>query len=102
MNVLGLQDLYEVLQQDSFLSVLETDGYIAIHDDMDYPLIEHRDTSISIGIEPVNPMSQRNLTNDYVVMFRSCGYEHEIEGDLYEALSEAVDRLKIAVVLEKL
>lgn len=43
----------------------------------------------------------RELTNGYVVMFRNGEFEHEIEGDLYEALSQAVDRLKIAVVLDE-
>ncbi len=41
----------------------------------------------------------RELTNGYVVMCRNGEFEHELEGDLYEALSQAVDRLKIAVLL---
>lgn len=99
MNVLGLQDLRESLHQDSFLSVLEADGDIVIRDNMGYPVAEYLHSGISIGIEPVNSIRQRDLTNGYVVMFRNGEYEHEIEGDLYEALSQAVDRLKIAVVL---
>ncbi|WP_223881500.1 hypothetical protein [Affinibrenneria salicis] len=56
-------------------------------------------TGISIGIEPVSPIRQRDLTGGYVVVFRNGEFTNEIEGDLYEALSPAVDRLKIAVVL---
>ncbi|MEH2922434.1 hypothetical protein ACFFL1_05740 [Samsonia erythrinae] len=99
MNALGLQDLHEALQQDSFLSVLEADGDIVIHDNMGYPVVEYLHSGISIGIEPVNYIRQRDLTGGYVVMFRNGEFTNEIEGDLYEALSHAVDRLKIAVAL---
>lgn len=99
MNALGLQDLYETLQQDSFLSVLEADGNIVIHANIGYPVAEYLHSGISIGIEPASPIRQRDLTNGYMVRFRNGEYEHEIEGDLYEALSQAVDRMKIAVVL---
>ncbi|MEE3663216.1 hypothetical protein V2I52_14935 [Brenneria sp. g21c3] len=101
MNVLGLQDLREALHQDSFLSELEAEGDIVIHDDMSYPVAEYLHSGISIGIEPVNPIRQRDLTGGYVVVFRNGEFTNEIEGDLYEALSQAVDRLKSAVVLCK-
>ncbi|MCA6924820.1 hypothetical protein [Pectobacterium versatile] len=99
MNALGLQDLREAITEDSFLSELETSGGIMLHTDMGYPVAEYLDSGIRIAIEPINLDRVRDLTNGYVVMFRNGEYEHEIEGDLYEALSQAVDRLKIAVVL---
>ncbi|WP_113626225.1 hypothetical protein [Pectobacterium peruviense] len=101
MNVLGLQDLRQALQQDSFLSVLEASGGIVLHTDIGYPVAEYLHSDIRIAIEPINLAHMRDLTNGYVVMFRSGEFEHEMEGDLYEALSQAVDRLKIAVVLIK-
>lgn len=65
---------------------------------MGYPVAEYMDTGISIG-GFVNPIRQWDLTNGYVMVFRNGENEHEIDGDLYEAPSEAVDRLKIAIVL---
>ncbi|KHS76252.1 hypothetical protein [Pectobacterium brasiliense] len=99
MNVLGLQDLREAITEDIFLSELEAFGGIVLHTDMGYPVAEYKGTGIRIAIEPINLAHIRDLTDGYVVMFRNGEFEHELEGDLYEALSQAVDRLKIAVVL---
>lgn len=99
MNVFGLQDLREALAADSLLSELVASGDIVIHADMGFPVAESMDIGVSIDIEPVNPIHQRDLTKGYVVVFKNGEYEHEVEGDLYEALSQAVDRMKIAVVL---
>ena len=101
MNALGLQDLREVITEDIFLSELEASGGIVLHTDMGYPVAEYKGTDIRIAIEPINLTHMRDLTNGYVVMFRNGEFEHEMEGDLYEALSQAVDRLKIAVALYK-
>ncbi|GKW34517.1 hypothetical protein PEC730217_32970 [Pectobacterium carotovorum subsp. carotovorum] len=98
MNVLGLQDLRQALSQDSLLSELVASGDIVIHADMGFPVAESMNLGVSIDIWPVNPIHQRDLTKGYVVVFRNDEFEHEIEGDLYEALSQAVDRMKIAVV----
>lgn len=95
MNELGLQDLREAITEDVFLSELD----IVLHTDMGYPVAEYLHSDIRIAIEPINLAHMRDLTDGYVVMFRSGEFEHEMEGDLYEALSQAVDRLKIAVVL---
>ncbi|GKV80617.1 hypothetical protein PEC106664_13910 [Pectobacterium carotovorum subsp. carotovorum] len=97
MNALGLQDLREAISEDIFLSELETSGGIVLHTDIGYPVAEYKGTGIRIAIEPINRVHIRDLTDGYVVMFRNGEFEHE--GDLYEALSQAVDRLKIAVVL---
>ncbi|MGQ5289412.1 hypothetical protein ACULN0_08665 [Pectobacterium actinidiae] len=98
MNVLGLQDLRESIAEDNFLSELEASGGIVLHTQMGYPVAEYKGTDIRIAIEPINLAHMRDLTNGYVVMFRNGEFEHEMEGDLYEALSQAVDRLKVAVV----
>lgn len=99
MNALGLQDLREAIAEDIFLSELEALGGIELHTDMGYPVLEYKGTDIRITIEPLNPAPMQDLTNGYVVMFRNGEFGHEMEGDLYEALSKAVDRLKIAVAL---
>ncbi|WJM81028.1 hypothetical protein [Pectobacterium brasiliense] len=99
MNVLGLQDLREAIAENNFLSELEASGGIVLHTDMGYPVAEYKGTDIRIAIEPINLTHMRDLTNGYVVMFRNGEFEHEMEGDLYEGLSLAVDRLKIAVVM---
>lgn len=99
MNALGLQDLRAAITEDVFLSELEASGGIVLHTDIGYPVAEYKGTDIRIAIEPINLASMRDLTNGYLVMFRNGEFEHEIEGDLYEALSKAVDRLKIAVVM---
>ncbi|MBA0212981.1 hypothetical protein [Pectobacterium brasiliense] len=101
MNVLGLQDLREAIAEDNFLSELEASGGIVLHTDMGYPVAEYKGTDIRIAIESINLAHMQDLTNGYVVMFRNGEFEHEMEGDLYEALSQAVDRLKIAVALFK-
>ncbi|WP_426596324.1 hypothetical protein [Pectobacterium brasiliense] len=99
MNALGLQDLREAITEDVFLSELEASGGIVLHTDMGYPVAEYKGTDIRIAIEPISLAYIRDLTDGYVVMFRNGEFEHEMEGDLNEALSLAVDRLKIAVVL---
>ncbi|WP_225622570.1 hypothetical protein [Musicola keenii] len=99
MNELGLQDLREAIAEDNFLSEVETLGGIVLHTDMGYPVLEYKGTDIKIAIEPINLAHMRDLTNGYVVMFRDGEYEQEMKGDLHEALSLAVDRLKISVVM---
>ncbi|MBA0219289.1 hypothetical protein H4F33_13865 [Pectobacterium brasiliense] len=99
MNVLGLKDLRQALSQDSLLSELVASGDIVIHADMGFPVAESMNLGVSIDIWPINPIHQRDLTKGYVVVFRNDEFEYELEGDLYEALSQAVDRMKIAVVL---
>lgn len=102
MNALGLQDLRKAITEDIFLSELEASGSIVLHTDRGYPIAEYLHSDIRIAIEPIKPINLayiRDLTDGYVVMFRNDEFGHEIEGDLYEALSQAVDRLKIAVVL---
>ncbi|MEQ9916574.1 hypothetical protein ABRQ01_07880 [Pectobacterium aroidearum] len=101
MNALGLQDLREAITEDIFLSELEASGGIVLHTDMGYPVAEYLHSGIRIAIESINLAHMQDLTNGYVVMFRNSEFEHEMEGDLYEALSQAVDRLKIAVALFK-
>ncbi|WP_226888198.1 hypothetical protein [Pectobacterium aquaticum] len=99
MNALGLQDLREVITEDIFLSELEASGGIVLHTDMGYPVAEYLHSDIRIAIEPIS--FAHMLTNGYVVMFRNGEFDHEMGGDLYEALSQAVDRMKIAVVLHE-
>lgn len=99
MNALGLQDLREAIAEDNLLSELEASGSIVLHTHMGYPVAEYKGTGIRIAIEPINLAHRRGLTDGYVAMFRNGGLGYEMEGDLYEALSQAVDRLKIAVVL---
>ncbi|WP_228707779.1 hypothetical protein [Klebsiella pneumoniae] len=65
---------------------------------MGYPVAEYKGTGIRATIEPINLAHMQDLTDGYVVMFRNDEFEQEIEGDFYEALSQAVDRLKNAVV----
>lgn len=99
MNVLGLQNIRGTIVEDNFLSELEASGGIVLHANMCYPVAEYKDTDIRIAIEPIDLAYMRDLTSDYAVMSRNNEYEHKIEGDLFEALSQAVDRFKSAVVL---
>lgn len=99
MNALGLQVLREAIAEDNFLSELVASGGIVVHTEMGYPVAEYIGADIRIAIEPINLALMRELTNGYVIMFRNVKYEHEIDGDLYEAISQAVDRFKIAAVL---
>ncbi|CNC59430.1 Uncharacterised protein [Yersinia frederiksenii] len=102
MNALGLKDLREAIAEDNFLFELEASGGIELHADMGFPVAEYLHSDIRIAIEPINLASMRDLTNGYVVIFRNGEFGHEMEGDLYETLSQAVDRLKIADVLCRL
>ncbi|QIZ48182.1 hypothetical protein [Dickeya zeae] len=99
MNVLGLQDLGEAITEDIILSVLETSGSIVLHTDISYSVAEYKGTDIRIAIEPINLAHMRALINGYMVIFRNGELEHKMESDLYGALYQAVDRLKIAVAL---
>lgn len=83
MSALGLQDLHEVIEEDNFLSELETSGGIEIHIDMGYPVAEFLHSCISTSIEPINLAHKRDLTDGYMVMFRNGEFEHEMEGDFH-------------------
>ena len=98
MNVLGLQNIRGTIVEDNFLSELEASGGIVLHANMCYPVAEYKDTDIRIAIEPIDLAYMRDLTNDYAVMSRNKEYEHKIDGDLYEALNQALERLKSADV----
>ncbi|AJJ17366.1 hypothetical protein [Yersinia intermedia] len=101
MNALGLKDLREAIAEDNFLFELEASGGIELHTDMGYPVAEYLHSDIRIAIEPINLTHMRDLTNGYVVMFRNGEYEQEMKGDLHEALSLAVDRLKITLAIHE-
>jgi len=101
MNALGLLDLRKAIAEDNSLSEVEALGGIVLHADMGYPVAEYKGTDIRIAIEPINLTHMRDLTNGYVVMFRNGEYEQEMKGDLHEALSLAVDRLKITLAIHE-
>ncbi|ATF92051.1 hypothetical protein [Cedecea neteri] len=101
MNALSLLDLRKAIAEDNFLSEVEALGGIVLHADMCYPVAEYKSTDIRIAIELINLTHMRDLTNGYVVMFRNGEFGHESEGDLYEALSQAVDRLKITFAIHE-
>ncbi len=101
MNPLGLKDLREAIAEDNFLFELEASGGIELHTDMGYPVAEYLHSGIRIAIEPINLAHMQDLTDGYVVMFRNGEYEQEMKGDLHEALSLAVDRLKITLAIHE-
>ncbi len=75
-----LQDLIEAIYSDRLLSSLADSGNIVIHDSLGYPVAKYKNTRISIGIEPLNPMIRQDLTPRYIVVVRNGKVSQEING----------------------
>ena len=62
MDIPVLQDLRKAIYSDRMLSRLADSGNIVIHSSVGYPVAKYKNTGISIGIEPLNPMIRQDLT----------------------------------------
>lgn len=93
ISALGLQDLREAIAEDYFLSEQEASGGVVFHTGVGS---EYLHSGSITAMEPINLVHIRDLYG-YVVIFRNGKFGHEIEGDLYEASSQAVDRMKVVV-----
>ncbi|EDX5048694.1 hypothetical protein BFV79_004845, partial [Salmonella enterica subsp. enterica serovar Putten] len=85
-----LQDLRKAIYSDRMLSRLADSGNIVIHSSVGYPVAKYKNTEISIGIEPLNPMIRQDLSLGYIVVVRSDNDSQEVSGDLHRALPKAV------------
>ena len=89
-----LQDLRKAIYSDRMLSRLADSGNIVIHSSVGYPVAKYKNTEISIGIEPLNPMIRQDLSLGYIVVVRSDNDSQEVSGDLYRALLKAIKLFK--------
>ncbi|MGL3291069.1 hypothetical protein [Salmonella enterica] len=96
--MLDLQDLREALAEDYFLYEQEASCGVVFYSEVGYAVVEYSHCGSRTAIEPINLAHIRDL-NGYVLIFRNGEFEHEIEGDLYESSSQAVDRVNITVAL---
>ena len=89
-----LEDLRKAIYSDRMLSRLADSGNIVIHSSVGYPVAKYKNTEISIGIEPLNPMIRQDLSLGYIVVVRSDNDSQEVSGDLPRALPKAVKLFK--------
>ncbi|EEQ7786751.1 TPA: hypothetical protein RNA82_001521 [Escherichia coli] len=89
-----LQDLRRVIYSDRMLSRLADSGNIVIHSSVGYPVAKYKNTGISIGIEPLNPMIRQDLTLGYIVVVRNGKTSQEINGLLNRSLPKAISTFK--------
>ncbi|EKQ6919367.1 TPA: hypothetical protein HNO24_05840 [Escherichia coli] len=89
-----LEDLRKAICSDRTLSRLADSGNIVIHSSVGYPVAKYKNTGISIGIEPLNPMIRQDLSLGYIVVVRSDNDSQEVSGDLHRALPKAVKLFK--------
>ncbi|EJD5584632.1 TPA: hypothetical protein JLL44_004267 [Escherichia coli] len=89
-----LEDLRKEIYSDRMLSRLADSGNIVIHSSVGYPVAKYKNTEISIGIEPLNPMIRQDLSLGYIVVVRSDNDSQEVSGDLHRALPKAVKLFK--------
>ena len=89
-----LQDLSKAIYSDRMLSRLADSGNIVIHSSVGYPVAKYKNTEISIGIEPLNPMIRQDLSLGYIVVVRSDNDIQEVSGDLHRALPKAIKLFK--------
>ncbi|ECD4882680.1 hypothetical protein ACQYBH_003825 [Salmonella enterica] len=75
------------------LSRLADSGNIVIHSLLGYPVAKYKNTSISIGIEPLNPLIRKDLSLGCIVV-RTDSDSQEISGDLQRALPKAIELVK--------
>ncbi|APR29621.1 hypothetical protein BTW28_00780 [Citrobacter freundii] len=89
-----LQDLRKAIYNDRMLSRLADSGNIVIHSSLGYPVAKYKNISISIGIEPLNPMIRQDLTLGYIVVVRNGKVSQEINGLLNRSLPKAISTFK--------
>lgn len=76
------------------LSRLADSGNIVIHSSLGYPFAKYKNTGISIGIEPLNPMIRQDLTLGYIVVVRNGKASQEVNGLLNRSLPKAISTFK--------
>lgn len=84
-----LEDLRKTIYSDRMLSRLADSGNIVIHSSLGYPVAKYKNTGISIGVEPLNPMLRQDLSLGYIV-----DDSQEVNGDIYRALSRTIELFK--------
>ncbi|EOX8447193.1 hypothetical protein [Salmonella enterica] len=89
-----LEDLRKAVYSDRMLSRLADSGNILIHSSLGYPVAKYKNTGISIGIEPLNPMIRQDLTLGYIVVVRNGKASQEINGLLNRSLPKAIGIFK--------
>ncbi|EDW1374398.1 hypothetical protein ACO0LQ_003743 [Salmonella enterica] len=89
-----LDDLRKSIYSDRMLSRLADSGNIVIHSSLGYPVAKYKNTGISIGIEPLNPMIRQDLTLGYIVVVRNGKISQEINGLLNRSLPKAISIFK--------
>lgn len=85
-----LEDLRKAIYSDRMLSRLADSGNIVIHSSFGYPFAKYKNTGISIGIEPLNPMIRQDLTLGYIVVVRNRKASQEVNGLLNRSLPKAI------------
>lgn len=89
-----LEDLRKAIYSDRMLSRLADSGNIVIHSSLGYPVAKYKNTGISIGIEPLNPMIRQDLTLAHIVVVRNGKTSQEINGLLNKPLPKAISIFK--------
>ncbi|EEI9233852.1 hypothetical protein P3N00_000234 [Salmonella enterica] len=89
-----LEDLRKAIYSDRMLSRLADSGNIVIHSSLGYPVAKYKNTGISIGIEPLNPMIRQDLTLGHIVVVRNGKTSQEINGLLNKPLPKAISIFK--------
>ncbi|HGG6492132.1 TPA: hypothetical protein ACJG7H_004533, partial [Salmonella enterica subsp. enterica] len=87
-------DLRKSIYSDRMLSRLADSGNILIHSSLGYPVAKYKNTGISIGIEPLNPMIRQDLTLGYIMVVRNGKVSQEINGLLNRSLPKAISIFK--------
>ncbi|HFV9712461.1 TPA: hypothetical protein ACIAN9_004489, partial [Salmonella enterica subsp. enterica serovar 16:l,v:-] len=82
------------IYSDRMLSRLADSGNILIHSSLGYPVAKYKNTGISIGIEPLNPMIRQDLTLGYIMVVRNGKVSQEINGLLNRSLPKAISIFK--------
>ncbi|HBA3975383.1 TPA: hypothetical protein J5G17_004907, partial [Escherichia coli] len=89
-----LEDLRKAIYSDRMLSRLADSGNILIHSSLGYPVAKYKNTGISIGIEPLNPMIRQDLTLGYIIVVRNGKTPQEINGLINRSLPKAISTFK--------
>lgn len=87
--ILILEDLRKAIYSDRMLSRLADSGNIVIHSSLGYPVAKYKNTGISIGVEPLNPMLRQDLTLGNIVVVRNRKVSQDINGLLNRSLPKS-------------
>lgn len=93
-HIPALHDLRKAINGDETLRRLAEGEHVVIHSSLEYPNAQYKETDISIGIEPINPLIRKGLSLGYIIMVRKGKDLRVISGFINRSMPRAISIFK--------